>query len=308
MKELTIISGKGGTGKTSITASFAALAENAVIADCDVDAPDLYLILNPDIITKENFIGGSVAKIKPGHCTACGKCEELCVFDAVFFDGPGNGTYPKTFRIDPISCEGCGVCAWFCTEKAIDFKPGVKGQWFTSKTIHGTMVHAKLEAAEENSGKLVNKVRNSAKDIAENSQADVILIDGPPGIGCPVIASVTGVDMVLVITEPTLAGEHDLKRIIALSEHFKIPIGIAVNKWDINEEITQGIEKFAQENGIDVLGRIRYDRSVTEAMIQKKSVVEYTASGVSQDVKLLWENVVDKLAKCPEKNSVNSDK
>ncbi len=308
MKELTIISGKGGTGKTSITASFAALADKTVIADCDVDAPDLHLVLKPKILSKENFTGGSVAVIKAGHCTACGKCEELCMFDAVFYNGPGNGTYPKTFRIDPISCEGCGVCAWFCAENAIDFNPAVNGQWFISDTEHGGMVHAKLGVAEENSGKLVHVVREAAKELAEKSLSDTILIDGPPGIGCPVIASVTGVDMVLAVSEPTRAGEHDLKRIISLSEHFSIPIGIAVNKWDINEEITRDIERFAVGKGLDVLGRIRYDRSVTEAMIHQKSVVEYTETGAARDIKLLWENVTRKLADCAGKKREESEK
>ncbi|MFC1489602.1 ATP-binding protein [Candidatus Latescibacterota bacterium] len=308
MKELTIISGKGGTGKTSITASFAALADSAVLADCDVDAADLYLIMNPDIIVRENFTGGSVAKIKPGHCVACGKCEELCMFDAIFYDGPGNGTYPKTFRVDPISCEGCGVCAWFCAEKAIEFKPAVNGQWFISETFHGPMVHAKLGIAQENSGKLVNIVRNNAKELAKRSNIETVIIDGSPGIGCPVIASITGVDLVLAVTEPTLSGEHDLKRILELSEHFKIPTGIAINKWDINKEMTYKIEKFATEKGIELFGRIRYDKAVTDAMIHETSVVEYTSAGAAEDIKNLWNNVNNKLAELSLGENVESNK
>ena len=163
MKELTVISGKGGTGKTTIVASFAALAPSAVLADCDVDASDLHLVLNPRIRRRENFTGGSKARIRSGHCVACGKCEEVCMFDAVFYDGPGNGVYPKTFRVDPLSCEGCGVCAWFCAENAIEFKPAVNGQWFVSETEYGPMVHARLCIAEENSGKLVTSIRNEAR-------------------------------------------------------------------------------------------------------------------------------------------------
>jgi MinD superfamily P-loop ATPase len=301
MKELTIISGKGGTGKTSIAASFAALADSVVIADCDVDAADLYLILDPEIMKRENFTGGSVAKIKSGHCVACGKCQELCLFDAIYFDGPGNGKYPKTFTVDPVACEGCGVCAWFCAEKAIEFNPAVNGQWFISDTRQGPMVHAKLGVAEENSGKLVNTVRTAAKEIAAQKNYDIVIIDGSPGIGCPVIASVTGVDMVLAVTEPTLSGEHDLKRILKLSEHFKIPIGIAINKWDINEEMTRKIEGMAAEHGIEIYGRIRYDRAVTDAMINELSVVEHTDSGAAEDIKSLWNNVHKRLSEIPEK-------
>jgi len=301
MKELTIISGKGGTGKTSIVASFAALTDNIVLADCDVDAADLYLVLNPKIINSEDFTGGSIARIKSGHCVACGKCEELCMFNAIFFDGPGNGKYPKTFRVDPITCEGCGVCAWFCPEKAIEFKPAINGQWFISETRQGPIVHARLGIAEENSGKLVSIVRNAAKEIAERTSLDIVIIDGSPGIGCPVIASVAGVDMVLAVTEPTLSGKHDLERVVKLAEHFKIPIGIAINKWDLNEEMTHNIEQMVTEKGIDVFGRIRYDRAVTDAMVNEVSVVEYTDSGATVDIKILWDNVYKKLKDLPEK-------
>ncbi|MFH1739233.1 MAG: 4Fe-4S binding protein, partial [bacterium] len=192
VKELVVISGKGGTGKTSIVASFAALAERAVMADCDVDAADLHLILEPTILRREKFSGGSQARIMSGHCIACGKCEEVCRFDAIFYDGPGNGEFEKTFRVDPIACEGCGVCSYFCSEKAIDFSPVINGEYYISDTRFGPMVHAKLGVAQENSGKLVSLVRTNAKQIAEERQLELILIDGSPGIGCPVIASLTG--------------------------------------------------------------------------------------------------------------------
>ncbi|MBA7570899.1 hypothetical protein ES708_12655 [subsurface metagenome] len=271
------------------------LAPSTVLADCDVDAADLHLVLNPRIHKRENFTGGSIARIKAGHCNACGKCEELCMFDAVFFDGPGNGSFPKTFRIDPIFCEGCGVCAWFCAENAIEFKPSVNGQWFISDTEYGPMVHARLGIAEENSGKLVTLIRNEARKIAERDKYDTIIVDGSPGIGCPVIASVTGADMILAVTEPTVSGLHDLERVIELAEHFTIPIGVAINKWDINEKMTGDISDKMLSRNIDVLGIVRYDRSITEAMIHGKSVVDYCDSPVVDDIRNLWDRVSNKI-------------
>ncbi|MHB9030159.1 MAG: ATP-binding protein [Candidatus Latescibacterota bacterium] len=295
MKELVVISGKGGTGKTSVVASFAALAGRVALADCDVDAANLHLVLRPDVRRREPFSGGSSARIKPGYCVACGKCEEVCRFDAIYFDGRGNGSVPKTFRVDPIACEGCGVCAWFCAEKAIEFIPADNGQWFISTTRFGPMVHAQLNVAEENSGKLVTLVRNTARKIAEKEGIDLIISDGSPGIGCPVIASVTNADLVLAVSEPTLSGRHDLERVILLAKHFDIPILAAVNKWDINEEMTRSIEELAMRYGVETAGRIRYDRAVTDAMVHETSVVEYTDAPVAKDIKMVWEKVMENL-------------
>ncbi len=301
MKELTVLSGKGGTGKTTIVASFAALAPKAVLADCDVDAADLHLVLNPRVIKRNNFSGGSSARIRSGNCVACGKCEELCLFDAVFYDGPGNGTQPKTFRIDPVLCEGCGVCAWFCAEKAIEFKPSINGRWFVSTTKYGPMVHARLGIAEENSGKLVTLLRNEARKIAEREGCETIIVDGSPGIGCPVIASATGADYVLAVTEQTLSGLHDLNRVIELADHFTIQIGVIINKWNLNEEMTHTISGNMMERNIDILGKVRYDRSVTDAMVQGKNVIEYHDSPVSNDIRDVWRQVERKLASIPNK-------
>ncbi len=295
-KELVVISGKGGTGKTSIVASFAALADKAVLADCDVDAADLHLILDPTIVKRENFSGGSRARIMAGHCTACGKCQEICRFDAVFFDGPGNGKVDKTYRIDPVACEGCGVCAWFCAENAIEFAPAVNGEWFISDTRCGPMVHAKLGVAEENSGKLVSIVRSQAKKIAEDRKSTLILIDGAPGIGCPVIASITGADLVLVVTEPTLSGLHDLQRVTDLTKHFGVETLVCINKWDLNEEIASQIEEQTRRRGMRLAGKVRYDRAVTEAQIQKKSLVEYQSNGAATEIKQVWAEVQSVLA------------
>jgi MinD superfamily P-loop ATPase len=261
-----------------------------------VDAADLHLVMKPEIRRREPFIGGNVARIKPGHCLACGKCEELCRFDAIFFDGPGNGKYPKTFRVDPIACEGCGVCAWFCAERAIEFKPAVNGQWFISDTRFGPMVHARLNPGGENSGKLVTLVRTNAREIAEKEGIDTILSDGSPGIGCPVIASVTGADLLLAVTEPTLSGRHDLERVIRLAEHFGILVLVTVNKWDINADMTRSIEELAEHNGVETAGRICYDRAVTEAMVHETSVVEYTGSPVAENIKSVWRRVCERLS------------
>lgn len=287
MKELVIISGKGGTGKTSITASFAVLAKSAVVADCDVDAADLHLVLLPQIEERHNFIGGKQARIKTGHCIACGKCEEMCNFDAIFYDGHENCRVSRTFRIDPISCEGCGVCAWFCAENAIDFSPAINGEWYISKARSGPMVHARLGVAAENSGKLVSTVRQEARRIAEEKKLSMVIIDGPPGIGCPVIASVTGANLVLVVTEPTVSGEHDLERVLALTRHFNIRTAICVNKWDINPEMTEKIEARARHLGAEISGRVRYDSQVTKAQMQELAVVE-TDADCAEDINNIW--------------------
>ena len=297
MKELVVISGKGGTGKTSIVASFAVLAEDVVLADCDVDAADLHLVLEPSVVRREKFLGGSRARIMSGHCTACGKCEELCRCEAVYFDGPGNGKVDKTFRVDPLACEGCGVCAWFCAEHAITFVPAVQGEWFVSETRCGPMVHARLGVAAENSGKLVSIVRTHAKQIATERQRDLVLIDGAPGIGCPVIASVTGADLVLVVTEPTLSGLHDLQRVADLTRHFGIETLVCINKYDLNETVSAQIEAEVRRRGLTLAGKVRYDRAVTEAQIQKLSVVEYGRDGVAAAVRRLWATVSDALAR-----------
>ncbi|MCD6303331.1 MAG: ATP-binding protein [Planctomycetes bacterium] len=302
MKELVVISGKGGTGKTSIVASLAVLADKAVLADCDVDAADLHLVLDPQVQRRENFSGSSRARIMPGHCIACGKCEEICRFDAVFFDGPGNGRVEKTFRIDPIACEGCGVCAWFCAEKAIEFGPVVNGQWFVSRTRCGPMVHARLGIAEESSGKLVSTVRQTARELAGQRGLKLVIIDGSPGIGCAVIASITGADVVLIVTEPTPSGRSDMERVAELTRHFEIPAMVCVNKWDLNPQVASEIESRGAELGLAVAPRVRYDRAVTEAQVNGKAVVEYRSDGVAADIRELWAKVRAALDARPEKD------
>ncbi len=293
MKEIVVISGKGGTGKTSLVASFAALAERPVLADCDVDAADLHLVLQPDIKRRQRFSGGKRARIVPGECTGCGTCYELCRFDAVVrsqaHDGASNGRY----GIDPIACEGCGVCAWFCPAKAVELSEAVSGEWFVSNTRHGPMVHAKLGIAEENSGKLVTLVRNEAKALARQDGHSWVIVDGSPGIGCPVIASITGADLVLIVTEPTLSGEHDLERVAELARHFGIPVAVCVNKYDINVSIADRIAQRAQEGGCALAGNIRYDRAVTDAQIAGVALVEHCDLPVAHDVRKVWQGIQD---------------
>jgi MinD superfamily P-loop ATPase len=288
MKELVVISGKGGTGKTSVAASLAALAKPLVLVDCDVDAADLHLILKPRVVSHEKFLGGSKARIKPGHCTACGKCMELCRFDAIHFDGPGSGRIAKTFRVDRLACEGCGVCADYCAEDAIEFAPAVAGQWFISDTRTGPMVHARLGVAAENSGKLVTQIRRAAREVAEKRRLDLILCDGSPGIGCPVIASLTGASLALFVVEPTPSGLHDFRRVAQLVVQLGIPGVLVMNKADLNPELAAGLVQAAYTCGIESLGAIPYDAEVTRAQLAGRSVVEASAGVAAEAIRRIW--------------------
>ena len=292
MKEIVVISGKGGTGKTSIVASFAALANSAVLADCDVDAADLYLVLEPDVKQTHDFSGGKLASVITEKCIGCGKCQDMCRFDAIHFNGQGNDMVDKTFTIDAVSCEGCKVCVEFCPVDAIEFNDSINGQWFISETRFGPMVHARLGIAQENSGKLVSLIRKEAKKIATEQNKELIIADGSPGIGCPVIASITGADLVLVVTEPTIAGRHDLDRVVELTEHFRIPTAVCINKYDINPEIAKFIEKRASEKGLKLAGKIAYNTEVTRAQIAGRSIVEYSNNGLKEQVVSLWEAIL----------------
>lgn len=280
MKQITVVSGKGGTGKTIIVASFTALAHNHVIVDCDVDAPNLHLLFEARLKEKEEFRGSKEAVVDEEKCIDCGRCEKACKFGAI-----------RGHTIDPILCEGCGVCAYVCPENAIMLREKISGYAFISETKYGPMVHARLNIAEEASGKLVVLVRNNARKIAEEQGRELILIDGPPGIGCPVIASLTGVDMALIITEPTMSGLHDLERILGLAHHFGTASLVCINKYDINEENTNRIVEFCRKNGVNVIGKIPYDPIVTEAMVAGKPVVEFSDGKVSREIREMWDNI-----------------
>jgi len=284
MKEIVVLSGKGGTGKTSIVASFASLAQSKVLADCDVDAADLHLLLNPKVKEEKEFWSGQIAFIDEEKCTECGLCQELCRFGAI-----------KDFEVDPFSCEGCGFCHQVCPVEAIAMKDSMAGHSFISETKYGYLCHARLGIAEENSGKLVALVRQNAKLIAERENLDYIITDGPPGIGCPVISSLSGASLALLVTEPTLSGIHDLERVIGVCRHFGIPVLVCVNKFDLNEDNTNRIESYCGKEGIEVPARISFDNIMTEAIVQGLPVVEYSHNRVAQQIEELWQIISAKL-------------
>ena len=286
MKEIVIISGKGGTGKTSIIAAVASLAENKVLCDADVDAADLHLIMEPDVKERHDFKSGHTAIINQDKCTECGLCRDLCRWNAISED----------FVVNSIECEGCGVCYYFCPEEAIEFPLNTCGEWYLSETRFGPMAHARLGIAEENSGKLVALIRQEGKKLAEERHLDLLLTDGPPGIGCPVIASLGGATAVLIVTEPTVSGRHDMERVAELAEFFKIPAKLCVNKFDLNPSEGKAIEAFAKEKNISVIGRVPFDPSFTKAMVQGKTIVEF--DGLSEGcraVKDIWKNLAQSL-------------
>jgi MinD superfamily P-loop ATPase len=291
MKELVVLSGKGGTGKTSLTASFLTLAVDQgldpVICDADVDAANLHLTLKPRIHSENDFIGGYEARILPADCTECGQCIELCQFGAI----------TDRFEIDPVACEGCGVCFDLCPADAIEFKEAVCGQWFQSETRFGPFFHARLGIAQENSGKLVALVREEARKLAQQSGRSFLLTDGPPGIGCPVIASISQANAVLVVAEPTVSGLHDLKRVVELCRHFNVLSMVCVNKFDLNSDMARTIEAYATDNKIHFTGRIEFDPLFTHAMIENKNIFEHSPeSNAAAQVRQVWQNTWETLS------------
>ncbi len=286
MKELVIVSGKGGTGKTSIAAALATLAPNPILADCDVDAPNLHLLLAPEIKSSEEFIETKVAVIDPDLCTSCGICEAACKFDAI----------TPEFQVDPIMCEGCGVCYISCPTNAIEMKDRLSGYIYTSETKYGPMAHALLLAGESNSGKLVTHVRELALKLATQNEKDLIIIDGPPGIACAAISAITGASAGLVVTEPTVAAIHDLERILELFQHFGIPVTVLINKADLNLQKTGEIKEYCEQKGIPIVGELVYDTIMYKAVVAGQPIVEYAPTNrLSKTLENIWKKVEQQL-------------
>jgi len=285
MQEIVVLSGKGGTGKTVIVGSLAALAKSKVLADCDVDAADLHLLLSPSLNTRNEFWSGQVAHIDKDKCTECGLCQELCRFDAI-----------RDFQVDGVSCEGCGLCHHVCPTEAITMKGNMAGHWFISDTKYGPLVHARLGIAQENSGKLVAVVRQQARKVAEEQALDYIISDGPPGIGCPVISSLSGAGLALLVTEPTLSGMHDLERVLGVCRHFGVPAVVCINKYDLNEENSRQIESQCLSQGVKIVGKVPFDNAVTESIVQGVPVVEYSDGRVTREIVRMWQTLSSALA------------
>ena len=283
IREIVIVSGKGGTGKTSLAAAFAALAKNGILCDADVDAADLHLLMQPEVKERTDFMGGSKAVINPDLCTGCSTCRTLCRFDAI----------SDRYEVDPIRCEGCGVCVDFCPEQAIEFPVQRCGEWYISATRFGPMVHARLGIAEENSGRLVSLVRKETRQLAEERGLELILTDGPPGIGCPVIAAIGGATALVIVVEPTVSGIHDMERVVDLAAHFRVPGMVIVNKYDLNVEMTETIEQLAVQRNLVVLGRVPFDPVFTRSMVQGQTLFEYGAeTPTRQVVRDIWAKII----------------
>lgn len=285
MKQLVIISGKGGTGKTSVVSGLASLGPRKVMADCDVDAADLHLILDPKVVTANDFYSGERPEIDPDICVSCGLCREHCRFEAISED----------FTILPEKCEGCGVCSYVCPAEAVSVSPRLCGQWFKSETRFGTMIHASLGIGEENSGKLVTTVRNASAEAAKDEGAELVLVDGSPGVGCPVIASLTSADLAVFVAEPTISAVHDLKRVHKLTEHFKIPSMVIINKCGINADQENEIRTLCTDKGIILAGELPYDTVFTKAQLAGRSVVEFDPDGMGKKLETIWNKMESNL-------------
>jgi MinD superfamily P-loop ATPase len=287
-RECTIISGKGGTGKTTVTAALAALAEDKVLADCDVDAADLHLLLHPEVREVRDFYGGQRAVIDEDLCVGCGRCARLCHFSAIAPAPDGKGLAVQPYRVNEFACEGCGLCGYVCPVDAINLSRARTGQSYVSRTRRGTMSHARLGIAEENSGKLVTWVRERASVLAAEEEVSAILNDGSPGTGCPVIASISGVDYALIVTEPTVSGVHDLERVLRLCRHFGVESLVCINKCDLNAQQAERIRAMAGEHGATVVGEIPFDAAVNEALCAGKSLVEFGRGPAAEAVQEIW--------------------
>lgn len=278
MMQLLIISGKGGTGKTSLVASLAYLAKELVLADCDVDAPNLHLLIKAQRTAEQHpFAGTQKARIDKERCLYCGRCEDVCRFDAI-----------HQFQVDVMACEGCGACTLVCPVDAIKLHQSISGEWFVSETDFGPIVHAQLVPGEEASGKLVTQVRQAAAELANGRSLPLVIIDGPPGLGCPVISSISGVDLALAVAEPTNSGLHDLKRLTTLASHFGVPMAVIINKYDLALPQAAEIESWCQTNKISVIGRLPYDETVPAALNSATPPILYPGSRLREELEAIW--------------------
>ena len=285
--EIAIISGKGGTGKSSISAAFATLNGKVVLADCDVDAANLYLIFDPLHEEEEVYIAGSKAVIDYSLCTNCGFCMNYCRFDAISFKD-------DKVSISEILCDGCKLCSRICPEDAIKMVPNDKSMMYSGSFRNGKMVYGRLAPGEENSGKLVNMVREKAKQTAKANGLDIIILDGPPGIGCPVISTLTGVDKVVIVTEPTISGLHDMQRVMGIVHKFNLKAYVIINKYDLNTSMSIQIRKWCKESNIDIAGELPFDKNMVEAMVQKKSIIEFNPNiNISKKIKRIWNKITN---------------
>ncbi len=296
MKQIAILSGKGGTGKTILAACFAFLSQNKIIVDCDVDAANLHILLHPKMKSKGEFKGSHLAVIDDDECTVCGICESVCRFEAI------TGT-----TIDPVACEGCEVCFHMCPEGAIRMEKVVDGEWYVSGTPYGPFVHAKLGPGRPNSGKLVSLIRQKALEIALKGNYEYVIIDGPPGMGCPVISTLSRIDLALITTEPTLSGIHDMDRVIQVANHFGVKAAVCINKHDLNPRMSQDVEKYCHEKSIAMVGKVRFDRVVPQSISQCVPLVEFSNDGVSEDIRKVWNNVLNVMNEAPENEVHNHD-
>ena len=298
MKQLVILSGKGGTGKTTVAAAFADLAHQnqlkTVLADADVDAANLELVLQPRRLEEHKFFGGAVAVIDGSLCQGCGNCEQVCRFDAILLPNTENGI---TYLVDPIACDGCAACVYQCPEQAIRMESQLAGHWFRSESRYGPLFHAALRPAQENSGKLVTLVKQQARLLGLDTGVELVIIDGPPGIGCPVISAASGADFVLVVTEPTAAGIHDLERVLEMIRHFRLTGLVCINKADIFQEASEKIQSFCQEKHIEVVGKIPFDEAIPQAIAHGEPVTTYQPDApASQALKEIWQHIASQVA------------
>jgi MinD superfamily P-loop ATPase len=297
MKQIVILSGKGGTGKTTVAAALVHLASQEapiVFADADVDAANLELVLDPTVQETHDFASGKLAVIDPELCTGCDICAQVCRYDAV---APTTEAGQSHYVVDPIACEGCAACFYQCPVEAIRLEVPVAGQWFRSDTRFGPLFHAQLFAGQENSGKLVTMVKQQGRLRALDEGREFLIVDGPPGIGCPVISASAGADLALLVVEPTVSGVHDLERVLGTTNHFRVPSLVVINKADINPARADEIAAFCREQGVKVAGRIPYDDVVTEAMVQGLPVTAFEDGAVTAELKHVWRHVRDWFAR-----------